>query len=90
MNKIITKKQLSADVYEMCVEAPFIAQARKAGQFLILQIDTDWWERIPLTIADADENAGTITMVFQAVGASTHKLAVLKPGDYVENILGPL
>jgi len=90
VNKIIRKKQLSADVYEMVIEAPLIAGARKAGQFLILQIDTDWGERIPLTIADADEKAGTITMVFQTVGASTHKLAALNTGDYVENILGPL
>ena len=90
MNKIIAKRQLSADVYEITVEAPMIARARKAGQFLILQIDTDWGERIPLTIADADEKAGTITMVYQTVGASTHKLAILKEGDHVENILGPL
>ena len=90
MNKIITKKQLSADVYEMTVDAPLVARARKAGQFLILQIDTDWGERIPLTIADADEKTGTITIVFQTVGATTHKLAALNEGDYVENILGPL
>jgi len=90
VNRIIAKKQLSADVYEMTVEAPLIARARKAGQFLILQIDTDWGERIPLTIADADPEAGTISMVFQAVGATTHKLAVLNAGDHVENILGPL
>jgi ferredoxin--NADP+ reductase len=90
MHKIISKKQLSADVYEMVVEAPFIARSRKAGQFLIVQIDTEWGERIPLTIADADEGAGTITMVFQAVGATTHHLAVKEPGEYLENILGPL
>ncbi|GHU89235.1 ferredoxin-NADP+ reductase subunit alpha [Spirochaetia bacterium] len=90
MNKIISKKQLSADVYEMTVEAPLIARARKAGQFLIVQIDTDWGERVPLTIADADVAAGTVTIVFQTVGASTHKLAVKEPGEYVENILGPL
>ncbi|GHT55732.1 ferredoxin-NADP+ reductase subunit alpha [Spirochaetia bacterium] len=90
MNKIISKKQLSADVYEMTVEALLIARARKAGQFLIVQIDTDWGERVPLTIADADPAAGTVTIVFQTVGASTHKLAVKKPGEYVENILGPL
>jgi ferredoxin--NADP+ reductase len=74
----------------MTVEAPLIARARKAGQFLIVQIDTDWGERIPLTIADADVKAGTVTLVLQAVGASTHKLAQKGPGDYVENILGPL
>jgi ferredoxin--NADP+ reductase len=90
MNKILTKKRLSADVYEMLVEAPLIARARKAGQFVIVQTDTDWGERIPLTIADADEKTGTVTMVFQAVGASTHKLAIKEAGDYIENILGPL
>jgi ferredoxin--NADP+ reductase len=90
MNKIILKKQLSADVYEMVVEAPLIARSRKAGQFIIVQIDTDWGERVPLTIADADAAAGTITMVFQTVGATTHKLGVKEPGEYIENILGPL
>jgi ferredoxin--NADP+ reductase len=90
MNKILAKKQLSADVYEMTVEAPLIARARKAGQFIIVQSDTGWGERIPLTIADADADAGTVTMVFQTVGASTHKLAVKECGDYIENILGPL
>jgi ferredoxin--NADP+ reductase len=90
VNKIFSKKQLSADVYEMVVEAPLIARARKAGQFIIVQIDGDWGERIPLTIADADSEKGTITMVFQSVGATTHKLAVREPGDSLENILGPL
>jgi ferredoxin--NADP+ reductase len=90
MNRIITKRQLSAEVFEMTVEAPLIARARKAGQFLIVQIDTDWGERIPLTIADADAEAGTVTMVFQTTGATTHKLAALAEGAYVENILGPL
>jgi len=90
MNKIIAKKQLSAEVYEMTVEAPHIAWSRKAGQFIIVQIDTDWGERIPLTIADADTRAGTITIVFQTVGASTHKLALKNEGEYIENILGPL
>jgi len=90
MNKIIAKKQLSAEVYEMTVEAPHIAWSRKAGQFIIVQTDTDWGERIPLTIADADNRAGTITIVFQTVGASTHKLALKNEGEYIENILGPL
>ena len=90
MNKILEKKLLSADVYEMIVEAPLIARARKAGQFVIVQIDTDWGERIPLTIADADDIKGTITIVFQAVGATTHRLAEKQVGEYVENILGPL
>jgi ferredoxin--NADP+ reductase len=90
MNKILSKKQLSADVYEMVVDASYIAQARKAGQFIIIQIDTDWGERIPLTIADADAEKGTITLVFQAVGVTTRKLAVKEAGDNLENILGPL
>jgi ferredoxin--NADP+ reductase len=90
MNRILAKKQLSADVYEMTVEAPLIAASRKAGQCIIVQIDTDWGERIPLTIADADASAGTVTIVFQTVGATTHKLAVKEPGDHIENILGPL
>jgi ferredoxin--NADP+ reductase len=90
MNKILDKKQLSADVYEMIVEAPLIAASRRAGQFIIVQIDTDWGERVPLTIADADAAAGTLTIVFQTVGATTHKLAVKEPGDHIENILGPL
>jgi ferredoxin--NADP+ reductase len=90
MNRIISKKQLSADVYEMVVEAPLIAGSRKPGQFIIVQIDTDWGERIPLTIADADGEAGTLTMVFQTVGATTHKLALKEAGEVLENILGPL
>jgi ferredoxin--NADP+ reductase len=90
MHKILSKKQLSAEVYEMVLDAPLIARARKAGQFLILQIDTDWGERFPLTIADADAAAGTVTIVFQTVGASTHKLAAKNEGDFVENLLGPL
>ncbi|MDR0557804.1 MAG: sulfide/dihydroorotate dehydrogenase-like FAD/NAD-binding protein [Treponema sp.] len=90
MNKIIAKKQLSADVYEITVEAPRIAASRKAGQFLIAQLDTEFGERIPLTIADAGDAAGAITMVFQAIGATTLKLAALNEGDYIANILGPL
>jgi ferredoxin--NADP+ reductase len=90
MNRIVKKAQLSAEVFEMEVEAPLIAKNRKAGQFIIVQIDSEWGERIPLTIADADPKAGTITMVFQTVGASTHRLAAKQVGEYVENILGPL
>jgi ferredoxin--NADP+ reductase len=90
LNRIISKKQLSAEVFEMTVEAPLIARARKAGQFLIVQIDGEWGERIPLTIADADSGAGTLTLVFQTVGSSTHRLARKEPGEFVENILGPL
>lgn len=90
MNKIVDKKQLSSDVFRMTFEAPLMASGRKAGQFLIIQLDTDMGERIPLTIADADPELGTITIVFQAVGASTKKLAAMEPGDHIANVLGPL
>jgi len=74
----------------MRVSAPLIAQERKPGQFIIVQVDTDFGERIPLTIADADPAEGSITIVFQAVGKTTHKLAELNVGDRIENVLGPL
>ena len=88
MNKIIAKKQLSEDVFQMEIEAPLIARSRKAGQFIIVQADTDWGERIPLTIADAEGES--LTIVFQTVGATTHKLALKNENEYIENILGPL
>lgn len=90
MNRIVFKKQLSADVFRMAFEAPHIAEEHKAGQFLIVQVDHDWGERIPLTIADADREAGTVTVVFQAVGASTMKLARFEVGDCIPDVLGPL
>jgi ferredoxin--NADP+ reductase len=90
MNKIVEKIRLSDEVYQIVVEAPLIAEERKPGQFVIVQRDTDFGERIPLTIADADEKNGTITMVFQTVGSSTHKLALLEVGEGIANILGPL
>lgn len=90
MNKIVFKKQLSAEVYRMDIHSPKIASERKAGQFLILQLDTDFGERIPLTIADADPEKGTITIIFQAVGNTTHRLAEYEEGDFIENVLGPL
>lgn len=90
MNEILYKEKLSAEVFKMIVRAPRIAEARKPGQFIILQLGGDYNERIPLTIADADEEKGTITLIFQAVGESTHHLAMLNEGDYIENLLGPL
>ncbi|MFP4378784.1 MAG: sulfide/dihydroorotate dehydrogenase-like FAD/NAD-binding protein [Spirochaetales bacterium] len=90
MNKIVAKEQLSADVYKIVFEAPHIAEARKAGQFLIVQLDSNFGERIPLTIADADEEAGTITIIFQAVGKTTINLGAMEPGQSIENVLGPL
>lgn len=73
----------------MEIEAPLVARERKAGQFVIVQCDEEYAERIPLTIADADAAAGTVTIIFQTVGASTHKLALKEPGESVV-LLGPL
>jgi len=90
MNTILSKTQLSADVWQMKIRAPHIAAERKAGQFIILQVDTDFGERIPLTIADADAATGSVTLVFQCVGATTHRLAELPVGAAIPNVLGPL
>ncbi|MBQ6028617.1 MAG: sulfide/dihydroorotate dehydrogenase-like FAD/NAD-binding protein [Treponema sp.] len=90
MNKIIEKRQLSEVVYYMKFEAPDIAKNRKAGQFLIVQVDQDLTERIPLTIADANAEEGWVAIAFQPVGASTYKLSQLKEGDYLGGVLGPL
>ncbi len=90
MNKILKKEKLSAEVFRLVVEAPFIARERMPGQFVILQYGGDFGERIPLTVADADPVAGTITLVVQAVGESTHRLVRLEEGEYIDNILGPL
>ena len=90
MNKIVSKRQLSEEIFELKVEAPLIASEREPGQFVILQLDTDFGERVPLTIADADSEKGTITLVVQAVGKTTHQIADLNEGDIVENIVGPL
>jgi ferredoxin--NADP+ reductase len=90
MAKILYKKQLSDDVYLMRVHAPLIVEERKAGQFIILQTDEEYGERIPLTIADADENEGSITLIFQVVGRTTTELAALNPGDDLPVLVGPL
>lgn len=90
MFEIIEKRQLSADVYYMKVSAPEIARNRKAGQFVLVQIDVEYGERIPLTIADANAKEGWIALVFQAVGATTLKLSKKKEGESLAVILGPL
>lgn len=90
MYKIIEKQQLSADVFYMRVTAPDIARNRKAGQFVLVQLDLEFGERVPLTIADADAEAGWIALVFQTVGATTLKLSRKNEGDEVAAILGPL
>jgi ferredoxin--NADP+ reductase len=89
MTRIVAKRRLSKEVYRFDVEAPLVARERRAGQFVIVQADDNFGERIPLTIADADPSRGTIALVFQAVGASTHALATKKVGKHI-TLLGPL
>ena len=89
MNKIISKKFFSPNVAELIVEAPLIARSRRAGHFVIIRVDANS-ERVPLTIAGADIEKGTITLVVQQVGASTHKLLAMNPGDCLHDIVGPL
>ncbi len=89
MNRIIRKKQLSEKVYLFEIEAPLIAKARKAGNFVIVRVDSHG-ERMPLTIADADTGRGTITLVVQRVGLSSAKLCRLSEGDTLADVAGPL
>ncbi|MBU4334595.1 MAG: sulfide/dihydroorotate dehydrogenase-like FAD/NAD-binding protein, partial [Candidatus Omnitrophica bacterium] len=89
MNKIIEKFQLSESVYQLKVEAPLIATERKPGQFILLLLSENG-ERIPLTISDADPLEGHITLIFQAVGKTTHLLANMNEGDFIANLVGPL
>jgi len=90
MAKILVKKQLSKDVFLMRLYAPLIAEERAAGQFIILQIDDDYGERIPLTIADASIDEGSITIIFQVVGKSTLQLSQMNTGDDIPTVVGPL
>ena len=89
MNKIIEKVNLSERVVKMVLEAPIIAQKRKAGQLIVLKIN-EKGERIPLTIVDSDAQKGTITIIFQIVGKTTAQLDGLKIGDSLQDVLGPL
>jgi len=90
MHTILEKRQFSKDVFYLRVTAPEIAKNRKAGQFVIVQLDIDFGERVPLTIADADPVEGWIALVIQAVGATTIKLCRKNTGDTIAAILGPL
>lgn len=89
MYKILNAKHLVGDDYLMTVKAPYIAKKCKPGQFLIT-INGKKGERIPLTICDYDRENGTVTIIFQVVGASTKKMAALKSGDSFTDIVGPL
>ena len=90
MSKILLKKQLSKDVFKMKIHAPLIAEERSAGQFIILQVNEDYGERIPLTIADANISDGSITIIFQVVGKTTLVLSKMNVGDSLPAIVGPL
>jgi ferredoxin--NADP+ reductase len=90
MNEILEKKQLSDEVFQLKVSSPLIASERKPGQFIMLELDSDFGERIPLTIADADSVEGSITLIFQVVGKTTHRLADLKVGEEIMHLAGPL
>lgn len=89
MNKILEKKHFSEKVVQLVVEAPLIAHSRRPGHFVIVICD-EKGERIPLTIADADERRGTITLVVQAVGDSTAAICAKEPGEYLHDVVGPL
>ena len=87
--KILDKKELCANQYELTIDAPYVVKNAKAGQFVILRVEENG-ERIPLTIADVDKESGALTIVFMAVGYTTKKLAQLGVGDCLVDLVGPL
>jgi len=89
MNKIVTAEHLSENVVKLEIEAPRIAKKRKAGHFVIVKIGKKG-ERIPLTISSSDPEKGTITLIIQKVGVTSHKVASLKAGDVITDVVGPL
>ena len=89
MYRIVTKEKLGPVTDFMEVEAPEVAKKAKPGQFVVIRID-EVGERIPLTLADWDDKEGTVSLVAMQVGTSTHKLACLKAGDHILNLVGPL
>ena len=89
MYKIITKKRLNPTVTMMKIEAPFVAKKAEPGEFIILRVDKNG-ERIPLTVAGYDREAGTVTIIFQTVGATTRLLIMKNEGDFIQDFVGPL
>ena len=87
--KILAKKEICPNQYEITVEAPYVVRNAQAGQFIIFRADENS-ERVPLTIADVNKERGELTLVFMAVGFSTKKLAALNEGDEIHDIVGPL
>ena len=89
MYKIITKKVLNPTVTQMEIEAPLVAKKALPGQFIILRVDADG-ERIPLTVAGTNKEAGTVKIIFQIVGGTTELLNHKEEGDYIQDFVGPL
>ena len=89
MYRIAKKEVLNPTVTLMEIEAPLVAKSAEPGQFIILRVDVDG-ERIPLTIADYDREKGTVTIIFQVVGATTEKLNHKEEGEFIEDFAGPL
>jgi len=89
MYKIVNKEELTDNIFLMDIEAPRVAKSAKPGQFIIIKND-EKGERVPLTIADYDEENGTVSIVFQAVGKSTKELAEYEVGQYIADFVGPL
>jgi len=89
MYKITKKEYLSPNIYLMDIEAPRVARAANPGQFIIVKID-EKGERIPLTICDYDKVAGTVTIIYQTMGSSTKRMALMEEGEYFEDFVGPL
>ena len=89
MNKILKKRQLSENVNEYVVDAPEAAKHARPGQFVILRVDSEG-ERVPFTIADADDVNGTITILVQTIGMTTYKLSLLNEGEFIHDFVGPL
>ena len=89
MYKIVEKRELNPTVVLMEIEAPLVAKKAEPGQFIILRTDEEG-ERIPLTVADFDRSRGTVTIIFQIVGATTKKLSMLEKGDCLQDFVGPL
>jgi ferredoxin--NADP+ reductase len=88
--QIVDKKQLSENVFQLDVKAPLVARARKAGQFVIVAAEAEAGERIPLTIAGANQAEGTIRLIFQRVGKATAQMAEFQVGDSLGYVAGPL
>ena len=89
MYKIVSKRKLNETMTWLVIEAPLVARKARPGQFIILRVDESG-ERIPLTIADYDASAGTVTIIYQIVGATTKQLDSKNAGDYISDFVGPL